>query len=255
MSACDEFVGEILRVIDDCGHGEPFRSVIRVSIEILGDNRVFAVGHAVFSQVSGAHMRRDHFQRTPAGLLLAPALSSHFPRSYRVSLPRRLGRWLRLAEVQLPGLRPSIRIDSEGVFVFPGDADPSGIAHDVTHTKRLALIPGGLVLGKIPGIGNAAAFGVKRKAGVVSLRWGDHAKAPVFGYDGHPISREIDWGAGLGLSWGLLPSLSALSGGAVVHASRERQQHDQREERHNMRPSNFAIHVSLRSTGKLTLQP
>src|SRR6267142_75027 len=67
-------------------------------------------------------------------------------------------------------------------------------AHDSRSAVRLALIAGGLVLRRIPGIGHSAALGSEWDTAVLAFVWRDHSKLPVFGDNGYPVTGEIDRG-------------------------------------------------------------
>src|SRR5215472_2673045 len=67
VSAGDELLLQILRIVDDGRHDEP-RIAIRLigAIEILGKDRIAAIRHTVLAQISGAHVGGNHFEGTPA---------------------------------------------------------------------------------------------------------------------------------------------------------------------------------------------
>ena len=90
--------------------------------------------------------------------------------------------------MQQPGLLPGVELDLQRVVVLPGDVQPAGLPHDAADAVRLALIARRVVLGQVPGVGDSAAFGGERHAGVVALRRRHHAEAPVFGDERHPIA-------------------------------------------------------------------
>ena len=63
MRASNERTGEVLRVVDDGGEDQPRVSVrFGGAAEVLGQYGVRAVRHAVFLQIAGPHVRRDHLQ-------------------------------------------------------------------------------------------------------------------------------------------------------------------------------------------------
>ena len=86
MRTRDELVGEVLWVVDDRGHGEPFLAVVGVPVEILGDDGVLAVRYAVGAQVSRAcSSLQPSTRHLEAGL---PDRDLHRRRLFEVVLPR-----------------------------------------------------------------------------------------------------------------------------------------------------------------------
>ena len=97
--------------------------------------------------------------------------------------------------------------------------DAARHTHNSGRTVRAALFAGRLVFRGIPGVGDLLAFGVDGDAGVIALRRSHHAVAPVFGYDGNPVSGEVDRSGGFGGPGGLrmtrpvaCTSLAAVAG-------------------------------------------
>src|SRR5437867_6969466 len=69
---------------------------------------------------------------------------------------------------------------------------PARHAYDVCRAIGFAGVSGSLVLRRIPGVGNLAAFDVERNVGIVAFRGSHHAKAPVFGDYRYPVTGEVD---------------------------------------------------------------
>src|SRR5437867_6470165 len=63
VRAGDELVSQVLRIVDDCRNGEPFGPVVRMPIQVLGQDRILAVGYAILAQVSRPQVRCDDLQR------------------------------------------------------------------------------------------------------------------------------------------------------------------------------------------------
>ena len=55
------------------------------------------------------------------------------------------------------------------IVVLPGDVQTAGKPHDVGGAVGAALLAGGFVLRRIPGIADAPAFGVQRQRVVDTL--------------------------------------------------------------------------------------
>ena len=129
-------------------------------VEVFGDRRVLAVGHAVLAQVSGAHVRRDDGQR-PAWRCRRTAAAAAGRSHCAVESPCHVGGPAgaaaganRKSRVCVPASVSSLQ---RGV-VLPGDVNASGHAHDRGGAIRLALVAGGLVGGRIPGVDDLAAL-------------------------------------------------------------------------------------------------
>ena len=213
VRARHEGLGQVLRIVDPRPHQQIDRAVGLRSqpIDILGDDGVLAVGHAVLAQVALPHVRGRDLQRAARSDRSAPLRpDSHrhriprstaaargrppgdLPFSDGMALPCLLGRRLALVEVQEPRLLTGVELHLQRVVVVPGDVQPSRLARDAADAVRLALIAGGVVLGQIPRVGDAAAFGVERHAGVVAFRRRHHAEAPVFSDQRDPVAGRIE---------------------------------------------------------------
>src|SRR5258705_11897016 len=116
VCAGDELVGQVLRIVDDRRDGEPFGPIVRMPIEVFGQDRILAVGHAILAQVSRPHVRCDDFQRAAlrwtcrpqvwTAAATAATLRPALPGCNRISLPGRLtGGWLPFAAMEKTRLR------------------------------------------------------------------------------------------------------------------------------------------------------
>ena len=119
------------------------------------------------------------------GFVIAPARRG-------VSLPGRSHVFRhRGAKVQKTSLGPGICIDSKRVIVLPINMQPPRNFHDRGGAVSLALICGGLIFGRIPGVCGLAALEIERNTDVIAFVRHDHAVAPVLGDHRYPIPREI----------------------------------------------------------------
>src|SRR5262249_23706312 len=83
-----------------------------------------------------------------------------FPRCFGNSLPRS-ALSLRSAKVELPRLHTGIGFQFQRLVILPGNMQPCRNSHDVRGAIAFALLAGGLVLRRIPAVGNAPGFLVK----------------------------------------------------------------------------------------------
>ena len=208
VRAGHERLHQIEGIVDHGPHGEPFAAVgYCVAHEVLGDDRLGAVGHAVGAQPAGAEVGRDHFERRPrqaarrrarsaietveaAGAQHVDHVGRPVPARRRHALPRRRAGRGRRAQIQPPRLRAGLGVDAQRAVVLPGDVKPPGRAHPRADAERLAAA--GLL--RLPEVCDAAAFAVERHAAVVALERHHHAVAPVFGDHRHPVAGEVDGG-------------------------------------------------------------
>ena len=109
-------------------------------------------------------------------------------------------------------LLAGVGLNLQRVLVGPADVDASRHAHDGGRAVGFALLAGGCIFGRIPGVADAAAFIVQRDAGEIALDRRHHAPAPVFGDDGNPIAGEVGRRGGLGRFRSLLRAACSDSG-------------------------------------------
>src|SRR5262245_20969799 len=156
IRARDEWLGQILRVLDGGRDDEPVSRIgVGESREVLRDDGVLAVWHAVPAQPPGQHVRGHDFQRSPAwrGGAGAPfeerveGAAAADPFGSGIALQRsRLGgngrRGLRLGtrsrEVKQSRLLAGVGLDLQRVVILPADAQAARHTHDAADAVRLA---------------------------------------------------------------------------------------------------------------------
>src|SRR6266478_5132469 len=168
-------------------------------IIIFSQCRVCAVRNPILAQVSRLEPGSDDLQGT-CPLRLAAAAKTK-PSDCRREFPRRFGNTLpvitlllRGAEVEHTSLRSGVRLELYRLIILPGDVQAARQAHDVCGAVALALLSGGLILRRVPGISCFAAVGIQGNARVVSLWRSEHPPAPVFRHDGYPVAAHVKWG-------------------------------------------------------------
>src|SRR5262249_14995002 len=140
----------------------------RDSIEIFGHHGFSAVWDSVLAKVARPQSCGDDFHSPALGSDLSSEAavetfgrqsesSVEFPRCFGNSLPRSI-LLLRSAEVEQPRLRSSIGFQLQSLVILPGNMQPCRNSHDVRGAIAFALLAGGLVLRRIPAVGNAPGF-------------------------------------------------------------------------------------------------
>src|SRR5579862_9244497 len=100
--------------------------------------------------------------------------------------------------MEQPFLRAGVGIEFESVVVGPGNFQARGEMHDAGGAECAAGVAVGFVFGRVPGVGEAAGFGVDGDEGDVTFGWGDHAPAPFVVDYGDPVAGQVDAGGGFG---------------------------------------------------------
>ena len=197
-----------MRVFDLRRDREPLLTIRPlVDVPVLGHHGVFAVGNAVLPQISGAEVLRHDLQRSAGranrrrvrGALCRSELQRHIrarhqPLRLRDALPgtRRVGRRWCGTKSQDSSLRAGIGIHLERVVVLPRDVNTARHAHQRGRTVGLALLTGGFIFRRIPGVRNLCRLRGDRNALVVAFPRRHHAPAPVLSHDRDPVPSQID---------------------------------------------------------------